>query len=563
MQYIIIIFREAVKVDETILLQPILGILDAIPHAELENFAKAKIADLQSHYTSKHNKIRTYFQELNLETTIPPPSLEWESDVIASSFFAKIVFAHSYIKALLSQTFNANYAVITAPNNDPRLIALASFFRKLFGYIVENSNLLSALDQTIFYALLSGKLALYIDTVYEMNWLGEFNHTVKIKPIHPLYLMYTQDYTTIAINHYLPYDDYKLLKQSFLFKIDDSLLSLRQDTDRETPAPPEKDKIFVKLTELYTRYVNKQASKVFLLKLIVVEDKYLTHVAPVETFDKSLPFVITNFYADDVETSLADLIYPYYKEESEVLRKIIDRMKLATAYALLVNTENIELQDNKDLVIRPYTIFYQKGDLDAVKPIQLATFDPQIFTVKNQLQFEIQNISGLTEFLMGLPSGRSRITAKEVEIKTAQTQQFFNTIITRLEENFIRPVIIKTMLAYIKLFAKNRNALQHLNLEPYELKAFQMTLNNDLAQNKPEGYNLAKALTETIIVKANGITSRLNAEKKMADIMEFLHLAASTGLIQFINVPQLLPNILEYYGLPPTLIKSPSHETEN
>jgi len=87
---------------------------------------------------------------------------------------------------------------------------------------------------------------------------------------------------------------------------------------------------------------------------------------------------------------------------------------------------------------------WSDGTGRAVEEIQVAGIKADTFVMLELLAREIQEGTAITEFIMGMPGKKSK-TLGEVEIKTQESQGFFDVIARRLEQHSIKPLLIMTL----------------------------------------------------------------------------------------------------------------------
>jgi hypothetical protein len=189
--------------------------------------------------------------------------------------------------------------------------------------------------------------------------------------------------------------------------------------------------------------------------------------------------------------------------------------------------------------LKPWKIFYTRGggEIQAVRPIKLANFDPNALPIRNLIQNEATNVSAITEFIMGLPSSRSRVTAKEVSLKTQQTQLTLAIFIERLETVFVSQLLTKLLYYILKYEAPN---LQQL-LTPEEL--------NLLATITPDD------ILSQIKFKIRGFTNVVQKNERLEKIMSLLELFGQLNLLPILNIEKLIHEILYSLDLPPDIVE--------
>lgn len=526
---------------QDVVIETVLG-LRSIPHQVLQDKVSSELQSIRSYYTPRRNTLQDYFKELNLKSVLTQPDFAWESDITSSILFQKTIFAYTYLRSLLATSFNNSFVSITSL----KYPELASFYSKLFSYIVENGDLFTALDKAIFYALVSGKFVVRVSSDYVVDMFNNVEYKVLVEAIHPLDTAFSRFGDTIVIDKYIDINKaYSLSKLWDYFNIEQlKPYQLSEDYFR---------KGLVKISEVYTRLVD--GDEVFpYMKFTMLNDTYLVKIEEIKDLDNQSPVILADFYGEDINISYVDLLWKYYKEDTRFFRKLIDRALLSTAFAFEVNDAVVD----NEIEIRPFSVIHKRGAEDGIRPVQMGVFDPNIFPIRQAIQNEAQNISGLTEFLMGLPTSKGRPTAKEILIKTAQSQQLVSTLIQRFENVFVKKVILKLITAYIQHY--NKNLIQLLNLNQEEAVAVDNLFGKDIIENKPIGYNLVKALYTNTIVKVNGLTSQVNAQTELQSLFELLQTSAQLNLTPFLNIPNIFTTIFQRLGINLDYVRIPTQE---
>jgi len=490
---------------------------------DIESYVLGQINAVESAYSRRLTTLIRYMQELNGETNIPDPPYEWQSKFLSSMFYQKIFFAYFYLRSFLEKAFENLFTIDT--NNEQLQIILT----KILQHYIKTLNVKDALSKVLFYSLLSGYGFIYITYNEDLKRLD-------LQVINPLHSKLTPDLNYVCITEYLP--------------IPEAIRRYNLTYDQIKPyIAPQDDPEYSVLTYLQKLYndklvrIDKFYGIIFLPDDIItphfyiVLNKYKLINAEIMP-DKITPFVVEFLYGVNTQVSYADLIYPYYVQDTILTRAILDSALVNLTLGFEIDTTVIE-EDSLSDELKPWKIFYTRGggEIQAIRPIKLANFDPNALPIRNLIQHEATNVSAITEFIMGLPSSRSRVTAKEVSLKTQQTQMTLAIFIERLETVFISQLLTKLLYYILKYEAPN---LQQLLL-PEEL--------NLLATITPDD------VLSQIKFKIRGFTSVVQKNERLEKIMSLLELFGQLNLLPILNIEKFIHEILYNLDLPPDIIE--------
>lgn len=524
---------------------------------DLEAYAIGVYRDLESANLERHSKTKQYLSELNLKSNIPDPSEQWRSSIRSSMFYQKVIFAYNFLRSLLNRSTRS---LLTFESKD---IALASALRKIYEHAVQSVGFYDKVDKAFYNGLLSGQLVLYIDIDYVVDQFGDIEKQVVVDVIPPLDFYTDSTFSNFAVDKYITLEKVSVLRDKLWQRKDVPLEAYHIQTKTEQTEylvkSLQRRKHFAKLSYIFTRYeftdgIDSLVSIPY--KLVILNDKYLVDYQPISHFDNLMPIVAEHFYSEDVQLSYADLIWDYYKEDTRLMRVFMDRAILSTAMALVYDASKISTE-SKVLEIKPFSVIQATDDVDkALRTLNLATFDPNILPVRQMIMNEAQNMSGITEFIMGQPTSKGRATAKEVMAKTQQGMQILSTIIKRIEDRFISKSAKKLLSVYLQYKIDEIMPL----LTPEEQQAIDRFRNKALLKNKPEMSELIKELYKGVVVNVGGMTAILNKKEEADNILNLFYLASELKLTPFFNIPLLLTKLLEVYQLSSDVIRVPTQE---
>lgn len=362
----------------------------AVEEGELENFAVSIYNELKSLNEKRHSKVRDYIRELNGNSAIPEPELDWQSNIKSSLFFQKLAFAYYYFRSLVDR---ASKNLLTFYASDP-YSKMPSILKKCYDLAIYKSDFFQEVGLTLFYGLLSGHLALLIDTDLEIDQFGEVEKKLIVKALHPLDFYVSNDGSFYAYDVYVPLEKAYRLQKFWMIK-PEKLEPYSISTSKETVeylVKSSRKRAFVKLTYIYGRYVNNDVVSTP-IKITLLNDTKLVDVEEINHADNLMPIVHTYFYASDFQLSYADLIWDYYKEDTRLLRSFIDRVLLSTATAFEIYVDAIKQEEDKEeLEIAPYMVFKTTSPNQAVRTFQLASIDPNALPFRQMILMEAQNI---------------------------------------------------------------------------------------------------------------------------------------------------------------------------
>lgn len=524
-----------------------------VEEGELENFAVSIYNELKSLNEPRHAKVRDYIRELNGNSAIPEPDLDWQSNIKSSLFFQKLAFAYYYFRSLVDR---ASKNLLTFYASDP-YSKMPSILKKCYDLAIYKSDFFQEVGLTLFYGLLSGHLALLIDTDLEIDQFGEVEKKLVVKTLHPLDFYVSNDGSFYAYDVYVPLEKaYRL--QKFWMIQPEKLEPYNISTSKEMVeylVKSSRKRSFVKLTYIYGRYVNNDVVSVP-IKITLMNDTKLVDVEPIQHADNLLPIVHTYFYAPDFQISFADLLWDYYKEDTRLLRSFIDRVLLSTATAFEINTTAIQQEGEEELEIAPYMVFKTNSPDQAIRTFQLASIDPNALPFRQMILMEAQNVSAVSEILEGKPTSKGRPTAKEILIKSQLNLQYVNTLINRIEEEFIAKAVRKMLAVFIQMFVDEIPAM----LTPEEAQEFNMLVNKAIIEDKPKYYYLVKQIYKGITIRVEGLSGVIRQKEELESLLSILELFSQLGALPFLNVPIIVKRIADIMQLPSELVRIPTPE---
>jgi hypothetical protein len=529
-----------------------------IPKEELQTFALSVYRDLQAVSQLRRNRVLDYLSELNGNSVIPDPDNEtgnWRTNIKSSIFFQKTLFAYLYLRALLHK---ATKSLLTFESR--KYTYLPSAYRKVFELGVYKTSLFEKLDKALWYGILSGELAILIDADFTIDEWDDVEFTILVKALNPVEYYKSSDNQFYAYDILLPIEKIKGLSKLWKYQPDKlEVYNLTTDKDRtDYLVSSIKDRSTVgKISYVFGRYVNSQGDVSLPLKFTIYNDKELVDVENILHADKQFPIISISFYSDEMQMSYADLIWDYYKEDSRLMRAIIDRAILSTTMGFEINTSALASQDEV-FTVKPFTVIKSASDQQAIRPFSMASFDPNVLPVRQLILQEAQNVSALTEFLMGQPTSKGRPTAKEVAIKTTMNQNVISTIINRIEDEFIARITRKLISLMFQYHLQE--IINSELLEPAELREINELMNKAIMEDREPFYYLIKELHKGTVIKVQGMSGVIKQKEELDSILDIVQLSSNLGLIPYLNMVEIFKRIFQILQLDSELVRIPTPE---
>jgi hypothetical protein len=530
----------------------------SLPKEELETFALTIYKELQSVSQPRRNRVIDYLSELNGNSIIPDPddaTGNWRTNIKSSIFFQKTLFAYLYLRALLHKSAKSLLSF-----ESKKYTYLPSAYRKIFNLGVYKTSLFETIDKALWYGILSGELSVLLDADYTVDEWDDVEFTVMAKALNPLQYYKSSDEQFYAYDVFLPIEKVKGLSKLWKRPPDKlEVYNLTTDKDRtDYLITAMRDRAtFGKITYIFGRYVNSEGDVSLPLKFTLYNDKYLVDVENILHADKQLPVVSISFYSADMQLSYADLIWDYYKEDSRLTRAIIDRAILSTTMGFEINTSALASKDEV-FTVKPFTVIKTVSDQPAIKPFAMASFDPNVLPVRQLILQEAQNVSALTEFLMGQPTSKGRPTAKEVAMKTQMTQNVISTIINRIEDEFIARITRKLISLMFQYHLQE--IINSGMLEPTELKEINELMNKSIMENREPYYYLIKELYKGTVIKVEGMSGVIKQKEELENILNVVEMSSNLGLIPYLNMVEIFKRVFQILQLDAELVRIPTPE---
>lgn len=486
---------------------------------QIKPYALHLLHQIESAYQTRQTKIKQYLKELNGQTVIPPPKLKWQSTFVSSLFYQKIFFAYALLRKFLDKAFETLFDIET--DNQ----ALRFTLIKTLSHYIKALNLKENLSQVLFYSLLSGYGLLYFDYDTKLKKLS-------LQTFNPLLTKITPDKNYLCITKYIP-----TIEAITKYNLEPSANLFYNLTTEE-------EETYHYLKNIYNDAITR-IDEIYGILVIPPDDALLpakftilnkTDLISVEIFpDEEKPFAVDFLYGVDIQSSYADLIFPYHVQDTILTRTLLDTAILSLTIGIELDASSID-PDVSITSLEPFQIVYKKSPEEVIRNFSLANFNPNVLPIRHLILQEATNISAITEFVMGLPTSKGRPTAKEVMLKTQQSLQTLSVFIEKFETSFISKTLEKLLYYILKYEAPN---LQEL-LTPEEFLI--------LSELKPID------IQTRIKFKITSFSQILQKQEKLEKILSAVSLLSELNLAHAINPITLLQELLILLDLPQDLI---------
>jgi hypothetical protein len=131
-----------------------------------------------------------------------------------------------------------------------------------------------------------------------------------------------------------------------------------------------------------------------------------------------------------------------------------------------------------------------------------------------------------------------------------------NTLINRIEEEFIAKAVRKMLAVFIQMFVDEIPAM----LTPEEAQEFNMLVNKAIIEDKPKYYYLVKQIYKGITIRVEGLSGVIRQKEELESLLSILELFSQLGALPFLNVPIIVKRIADIMQLPSELVRIPTPE---
>jgi len=238
--------------------------------------------------------------------------------------------------------------------------------------------------------------------------------------------------------------------------------------------------------------------------------------------------------------SMAENVIHLQEGITDLYNAMCDGVKYNLVRGFEIDVDAVADEDDFAEGIVPGKIFKKFGQGRLVTGVDVGGMGQEAIIFYDLLDREFQNHSGITEFMMGLPGGRTRRTATEIEIKVSEAYTLLNDIARSIETNLLEPLlerIYKLVLQYQEDFM---DLVDILGFEDAQRLS---------AMTPAERF---QAISGNFKYKARGVTVQLTRMRDIERITQLLAILGRSPLIQVINMPRLLKKLVEALGFDPS-----------
>lgn len=331
----------------------------------------------------------------------------------------------------------------------------------------------------------------------------------------------------------------------------------------------------VTLLEFYGDIISEEGDEVLYNQVATIanEEYLIKPPQPNPYRHNKPPFVITaidwdpkSIYHHSIYENQLSLI----QTVSELMESVTDGAKITAVPMAEIDIDKVDNPDDILDTIEPGKLFKTRDGGNALSIKHYPAFAPEIMQLIWAFNSEIQNTSGMTEFLQGQPTSKGRPTAREILSKTNQGLSLFESYARNIENDWITPVIEMVYEDLIMLVTQNKVSKLKPLLAKYNYNTDAMTpqqrqlLIEGSYQFKTFGISLTISnqdrLTKIIdflkiIGNIPGIAQRLNADGILTQVAKLMDIHKS----QFVNPAppvQAVPQI-PMGGVPPSAAMQP------
>lgn len=345
----------------------------------------------------------------------------------------------------------------------------------------------------------------------------------------------------------------------------------REDAERRGVIPTNMhSRRQVTLLEFYGDIIDDEGKKDTIYNQVatIANENFLIKTPqPNPYYHNKPPFVITaidwdpkSIYHHSIYENQLSLI----RTSSELMESITDGAKITAVPMAEIDIDKVENADDILDTIEPGKLFKTHDGGNALTIKHFPAFAPEVMSLISAFNMEMQNTSGMTEFLQGQPTSKGRPTAREVLSKTNQGLSLFESYARNIENDWITPIIEMVYQNLIMLVTQNKVknikpilAKYNYNTDAmtpvqrtllvegdYQFKTFGISMTVSNQDRLEKIINFLK-----IIGNLPGIAQRLNADGILSQIAKLLSIHQS----QFVNpapAPQPMPVQPQVPGAP-------------
>ena len=521
---------------------------------ELVSEITTKFEEGKSARIERENEWKKYLDAYYLKYISPSPTFEWRSKSIPPKSFYLTEQFISTIRRSLKQS--QDFFSLTSLAEDANIKLLSIVLKRLAEFYLKSYNFFEEFENALRWGVITGEIIMRVIWKREVKVVG----TQAFETSYP-------DFKAISPFDYIE-DEFKRWACERYFVDLNTIYKLQQlyvwrDFPLE-PFAPETDK---KLEEFFEKSFLDLAKKEGLAEVIefwgdlyfkdnkILKNQHIVivnrkHLALVETrkfFHNSIPFVHTHLFEPlrgNWGYGIFDIIYDLLKTYTDTWRVLEDSFKLAMGTVIEIN-EAVLKHDTKEQIRKeglvPFALLWKTGEGDAMQGKNYVNFNPNVLPFLQLQNQELQNATGITEFLMGLPTSKGRPTAREVMIKTQQNIAMMDLITTRIEQKILSELIRKLVL----LIIENEEIEKIRNIVGQEGVQIFSTLSRE---------EIARLTEERLTVSVWGLSEVMHRQEKIDKLLTMLDIGQN---LPDLNIKGIIEKIANLFGFLPTEIITP------
>ncbi|MGB9735937.1 MAG: portal protein [bacterium] len=276
---------------------------------------------------------------------------------------------------------------------------------------------------------------------------------------------------------------------------------------------------------------------------MIANREYLIMNATPNTFITGKPpYIISSIDWDPqavYNMSVFEKAFSIIEEIPRMVNAIIDGGKLSAIPFGEVDASALENPEDIANGIYPGLLAQINPQKPGEKALNITTnnaFRPELMTIVYYLSQELQNSTGMTEFLMGQPTSKGRPSAREVQIKLTQSSSLFDSYAKNIENEFI-PEFIKTIYLLSIQYLKNEVS------PPENLKKIFDTYDENIKWDITTPDQRASLIEGIFHFKVSGISQMLEKQAKLEKTMTFLKIVGGIPIPVLATSDKLLEKI--------------------
>jgi len=240
-----------------------------------------------------------------------------------------------------------------------------------------------------------------------------------------------------------------------------------------------------------------------------------------------------------IGAGMIDGIRPIINALDNLINIAGDKALFALLSPSEVNIDALKDPQQAEGGLTPGKLFKTKGPLgQALRQIPASDIPQGTFVLADFLKNSVQNYTGWTEFIQGMPTNKGQVTATEVNRKTEASSLSFENIAASIEKGGVIESVEVTRDLTVQYFMDpllNPETIDIFKQENIDLNAL------------PEAEKYA-FLNRRYPIKAKGLTAFFDQEKERQDLLGLIEVFSKVpALVQRLNIEEFLKRILQSF----------------